>query len=157
MTRFLALVLLAAALVLGGSRAALAACSTNTDCNSANVPICVGGLNPAASTGITFSGMCAGGANATEDSSGNPCRLVRCSSNTPVIVSGPPSSQGCSSDAQCSSNGTSVCVSSAGAGACGTGFSQCVPVCFATTTSTSTSSTSTSSSSTSTSSTTSTT
>lgn len=148
--RRLSIALLIAALVFGGHGNALAACSTNTDCNSANVAVCVGGANSPASSGIQYSGTCVGGANATEDADGDPCLYTRCSSNTPIIVSGPFESPGCSSDAQCSSNGTKVCVSSAGAGACGTGFSQCVPVCFATTTSSSTSSTSTTSSSSST-------
>lgn len=145
-------IVLAGFAVLVGSGLAYAACSTNTDCNSFNIATCVGGVNSPASSGITFSGSCAGGSNATVDSTGATCRLVRCSSNTPIIVAGPPSAAGCSTDGNC--RATEVCVSSAGAGACGTGFSQCVPVCFSSTTSTSTtsSSSSTSSSSTSTSS-----
>ena len=148
--RSLLSLLLAACLVLGGSANVLAACAVNADCNDSEIAVCVGGRSPAVSSGITYSGTCAGGSGATEDGDGDPCIYTRCSGVDPIVISGPFTAAGCSSDGDCLSS--EVCVSSAGAGACGTGFSQCVPVCFATTTSTSTSSTSTTSSSSSTSS-----
>lgn len=104
-----------------------AACHTSSACASAG--------------GNDFAGMCIGGSN----QSSSTCLLTRCGSNTPAC--GAPTNisgrgQGCSTDAQCGSG--YICVSSAGPGSCGTGWSQCISSCSdSTTTTTSTTSTST--------------
>lgn len=89
-----------------------AQCHTSSACASAG--------------GNTYTGVCIGGANQSSAS----CPLTRCGSNTPICgaasnISG--RGQGCSGDGSCPSG--YICVSSAGPGSCGTGWSQCISSC----------------------------
>jgi hypothetical protein len=99
------------------------------------------------SQGNSFSGVCIGGA---DDYNATTCPVTRCGSNARTcgaIVAKAGAPTGCSADSQCGSG--YICVSSAGPGSCGTGFSQCIPSCSdSTTTTTSTTTTSTSTSTT---------